>query len=185
MNKLWKYCLLIVCLFVSCKAQMQSPNFDWKEHSFNNAGIKIKFPCEVNERVVNLTENGKPVKFFTFDCDKNQISFLVQLWEYSDGLNIDQIQQKLDDEEKKLKADVGQNNKVENKDILYQNKLKGKIFNITNATTSMQETSIVSKKGLYKIVVFFPKPKQQSKRDFDNEFESVSKTFFESFQIIE
>ncbi len=49
----------------------------------------------------------------------------------------------------------------------------------------MQETAIINKRGLYKIVVFFPKPDEQSKKDFDNEFENVSKIFSDSFQFIE
>lgn len=191
MDKFYVVLSSIIFLLCSCNAQTQSQiptqtqNFQWKEYTFDDAGIKIKFPCEAERKTLNLRENNKSARFFTFNCDNNQVSFLVQLWESFDELDSNQMQQKLDEGERKLKENVGQENNFESKSFLYQNKLKARIFNITNLTTSLREIDIINKRGLYKVVVFFPKPDEQSKRDFDNEFENISKTFFDSFQIIE
>lgn len=183
--------LLMLCSFISCdfqphKTQLQenensSQITDWKEYSFDDAGIKIAFPCEPQKKVLIAEEKPKLIRSFGFKCDYHEITFVVELVEH---LSAQDKQKVLDNIELMLKETVGQKNNFEIEDSLYRDKFPMRIFNISNPTTYWRETSIVMNRGVYNIMVFFRKEGQMTS-DFNSEFENTFKKFFNSFQIIE
>lgn len=185
MNKFYVILLSLVCLLVSCNAQTQTRNFEWKEYIFDDAGVKVMLPCEMKRELVVLQNKPRLVRTFGFKCDSNDVTFVIELSENFGELDNSQMQQKLKDEENNLKEIVGQKNNFESKNFLYQGKLNASILDITNLTTFWRQVNVVNARGVYRALIFFREQEGESKKDFENEFENTSKKFFDSFQIFE
>lgn len=195
MNKFYIVLFSVFYLFTSCASQIQTPkvelkenvalNAEWKEYFFDDAGIKISFPCEPQKEISIIQDKPKLVRDLGVKCDDKEVTFAVEVNEHFGALDESQMQPKLDTVENALKEIVGQKNNFESKDLIYKNKFPMRILDITNPTTYWRQANIINKRAVYKVLVFYRKQEDQSLTDFNNDFEIKYKKFFDSFQITE
>lgn len=176
-------------LIISCKAQEKTPEAIWKNNSFDDARFSIESPCELERTFFkSFQEKPRPIRVFSYECEYEGVKYLASLKEHMDEFDEKRVPNQLKLKEEYL-PELFKEKNLEviflKKEDLSRNGFPARTFEAEIGGKDLwREFTLVNPQGVYNLTtVLIIKKGSKRSEDIENNFNSHSQKFFDSFHI--
>ena len=181
MRNLRTLLFLYLILFCACAAQTHS-NSEWKKFDFSDSGTKVALPCEPSREAKVFQKEPKLAQRYAYGCKKDSFSYSISLAEHFGEFDPNKVKESFDGIEEMLRKQIDDKANVTAKDITFQTYVAREITaeseNVLGKILLVQ-----NKRGTYNVLLMSKKDPNQSKENFEVEFQKNAQQLFDSFEI--
>ena len=175
--------LLFVYLALSCACSAQThSNPEWKTFDFSDSGIKIDLPCEPSREAKVFQKEPKLAQRYAYGCKKDNLDFSVSLAEHFNEFDPNKAKQSFDGVEEMLRNSIKDKANLSAKDTTFQTYVAREIA-AENEDLLGKMLLVQNKRGFYNVQLMSRRKPNQSKEDFNDEFQKSSQQLIDSIKI--
>ena len=172
------FCFIFCC---SCTAQEKS-KFEWKTFDFSDSGIKFDFPCEPAKKAKVTRTEPKSAYLYSYECKKDNFSFSATLDERPEEFDQAKAKENFDGAEKFLRELMNGKANLSKKDTTFQT-YDAREITLENENALGKVLLFFNRRGFYNVIIRSNKKPNQSKEDFNSEFQNTAQQLFDSVKI--
>ncbi len=175
--------LLFVSLtfWCSCTAQTRS-DVEWKTFDFSDSGIKVALPCEPSREAKVFQKEPKLAQRYDYGCKKNNLDFSVSLAEHFNEFDPNKAGESFDNIEEMLRNSIKDKATLGTKDTTFQ-AFAAREITSENENLLGKILLVQNKRGTYNVLLMSRRDANQSKENFNVEFQKNAQQLFDSFEI--
>lgn len=179
--------LILFALFtISCEGQKTDLKLQWRDFESKEAGVKVSLPCEPTKNFNSIQDEPRPIYLYEFSCEIEGMTFLLSSKHHSQEFNEKTFSRTFEIEEELLKTIFGEVNTFNEKSDFLANGFVSKYYEVRPKKGGTVNKIVVLSKIRSYTALFGIMPKNERKiRESKIDFESISKKFIDSFQVIE
>jgi len=181
MRNLKALLFVFLTFWCSCAAQTRS-DIEWKTFDFSDSGIKAALPCEPSREAKVFQKEPKLAQTYTYGCKKDNLDFSVSLAEHFNEFDPNKAKESFDNIEEMLRNSIKDKATLTAKDITFQTYAAREITS-ENENVLGKMLLVQNKRGSYNVQLMARRKPNQSKEDFNDEFQKNSKQLVDSVKI--
>ncbi len=181
MRNLRTLLFVYLILFCACAAQTHS-NLEWKNFDFSDSGIKVALPCEPSREAKIFQKEPKLAQRYAYGCKKGNFDFSVSLAEHFGEFDLNKAKESFDGIEEMLRKSIDDKANVTAKDTTFQSYVAREIT-AENENILGKILLVQNKRGTYNVLIMSRRDQNQSKENFNVEFQNNAQQLFDSFEI--
>lgn len=175
--------LLLVSLIFCCFCAAQNRlDVEWKIYDFSDSGIKIALPCEPSREAKVFQKEPKLAQRYAYGCKKDNFDYSVDLAEHFNEFDPNRAKESFNNIEEMLRNSINDKATLTAKDTTFQTYAAREITS-ENENVLGRMLLVQNKRGSYNVQLMSQRKPNQSKEDFDSEFQKNSQQLVDSVKI--
>lgn len=185
MKKILIFIILSV-LTISCQAQKSDLDLKWREFEFKEAGIKVSLPCDPEKYFKSFQDEPRPIHVYSFSCEIKGMKFLISSQHYMDKFEENTFDKTFESHETNLKTIFGSIEDFNEKRDFKTSGFNSKFYEVKpESGGKINNLFVVSESRFYDAMFGILPESEKQIKESKIDYESISKKFTDSFQIIE